>query len=125
MSTKPNPSVLPWDHDSLSILRQVFRVAIDESFRNGSKGGEPSALEIARKYNLSTDDDWKTFVLDLPVGGKVYKDLEFDTEYARDLIGFLVKRFQLPIRKEWHRKSFMQRWEMRRHQAKGGTSGSP
>lgn len=124
MSSKPNPSVIPWDHESLSVLRQVFRVAVDEEFRSGQKKVHPSAIDIAKKYNVSSEDDWETFVMDLPVGGKVYKDLELATEYARYLIQFLINRFQLPIRPEWHRKSFVQRWEMRRHESRGALDGT-
>ena len=124
MSSKPNPSVIPWDLDSLSVLRQAFRVAVDEDYRSGIKKIEPPAIEVAKQYNISSENNWQSFVLDLPVGRKIYKDLELSTEYAGYLIQFLVKRFQLPIRPEWHRKSFVQRWEMRGHKSKGDPNGS-
>ena len=112
MGGKPNNANIPWDEESLGSMRQIFRVVADDKFRSGErKNIDPTAVDIAKKYNLFSDDDWKTFVCDLPVAGKVLKDLEMDTAYASYLIQYLVKIMQLPIRPEWYRKSFVQAWE--------------
>jgi len=85
---------------------------MDDKFRSGEREGvSPSAIEIARKFNVYSDDDWETFVFDLPVGKRTMKDVKLHSHYACYLISFLVERLELPIRPEWHRKSFIQRWE--------------
>jgi len=115
MSGKPNPKVINWNEGTMGILRQVFRVAKDEKFRNGERRGiTPTAQQIIEKYNLSTDDDWESFKFDLPINNKVLKDLEMDTRYASYLIQYLIKRLNLPLRSKWYLRSFAQAWERKR-----------
>ena len=114
MAGKPNSQIINWSKEALEIFRQVYRVAADEKFRGNRRPGvKPSSKEIIEKYNVTTNDGWETFKFDLPTnrGKKVYKELEFDRQYASYLVQLLIKKLNLPMGGTWYAASFAQAWE--------------
>jgi len=115
VSGKPNSRIINWNAKNLGVLRQVLRVAKDEKFRNGEREGTtPTAEQIIEEFNLSTDDDWKTFTFDFLDGKRVQKGIEMDAQYASSLVQLLIKKLNVPMKKEWYLKSFAQAWERKR-----------
>lgn len=115
MPGKPTNIVINWNEQSFAALRKAHRVAADAAFREGEGQAQiPSAKDIIEKLNLSTDDNWRTFKIDLPVGLKVMEGIEFDREYARYMIQYLLKILNLPPRRQWYLKTHLHTWERRK-----------
>ena len=99
---------IPFGPETLSTIRKILRLAVDNSYRNDNP-------DMVTEYSLIVSDDGESFSAIMPINLNRSVKIEYIVSYCRYLIEYLMSRisFYPKSQPEWYELNTIMDWEKR------------